>query len=151
MANELLRPFEIHSSRGIVMSLFIKPNPSPLSSLIIGPAMTIKGTIHSKTDVFLDGVVEGELNVEGNRLTIGPHGQVLANAKAREMDIQGIITGNVETTGTTSIRESGKLVGDVRTGGILIELGAVVKGTIEIVCRSKSSPLEPGSEAVDGR
>jgi len=133
------------------VSQLIKQNPGALSSLIIGPAMTIKGSIHSKTDVFLDGVVEGELNVEGSRLTIGPHGQVLANARAREMDIQGIITGNVETTGTTSIRESGKLVGDVKTGGILIELGAVVKGTIEIVCKSKSSSVEPGMEAVDGR
>jgi len=110
--------------------------------------MTIKGTIHSKTDVFLDGEVEGELNVENNRLIIGPHGKVLANAKAREMEIQGIITGNVETTGTTSIRESGRLMGDVKTGGILIELGAVVKGTIEIVCKS---PSEPGREAGDGR
>jgi cytoskeletal protein CcmA (bactofilin family) len=113
--------------------------------------MTIKGSIYSKTDVFLDGVVEGELNVEDNRLTIGPHGQVLANARAREMDIQGIITGNVETTGTTSIRESGKLVGDVKTGGILIELGAVVKGTIEIVCKSQSSPVQQGREAGDGK
>jgi cytoskeletal protein CcmA (bactofilin family) len=98
--------------------------------------MIIKGIIDSTTDVFLDGEVEGELNVVNNRLTIGPHGKVVANAKARELDIHGKVTGNIETSGTTAIRQSGELRGDVKTGGILIELGAVLKGTVEIVPRS---------------
>jgi len=90
--------------------------------------------------------MEGELDVANCMLTIGPNGKVSASARAREVVIQGIITGDVETTGTTSIRESGQLFGDVKTGGIVIESGAVLKGKVEII-----SKPEKGVEAGDGR
>jgi cytoskeletal protein CcmA (bactofilin family) len=43
------------------------------------------------------------------------------------------MTGNVESTERTSIRTTGQLMGDVRTGGIVIESGALFKGKVEIV------------------
>jgi cytoskeletal protein CcmA (bactofilin family) len=95
--------------------------------------MTIKGSMHSGNDVFLDGELEGDLNVENCKLMIGPHGKVVANVKAREVDIQGIMKGNVDSAERTSIRASGQLLGDVRTGGIVIESGAQFKGKVEIV------------------
>jgi cytoskeletal protein CcmA (bactofilin family) len=107
--------------------------------------MTIKGSIHSKEDVFLNGEMEGDLDVENCRLTIGPDGKVAANARAREVDISGIMTGNIESTEKTSIRASGQLTGDVRTGGIVIETGAMFKGRVEIVTR-----LQQNREAQNG-
>jgi cytoskeletal protein CcmA (bactofilin family) len=101
----------------------------------IGRGTTIIGSIHSKQDLILDGELEGELDVENRSLTIGPHGKVVANAKAREVDIQGNMTGNIESSGKTCIRSSGSLVGDVVTGGIVIENGAVFKGNLEILTR----------------
>jgi cytoskeletal protein CcmA (bactofilin family) len=103
--------------------------------VVIGRGMIIKGSIHSKEDVFLNGEIEGDLDVENCRLTIGPDGKVVANARAREVDISGIMTGNVESTEKTSIRASGQLVGDVKTGGIVIESGALFKGKVEIVTK----------------
>ncbi len=97
--------------------------------------MIIKGSLRSGNDVFLDGEIEGDLDVENYRLLIGPHGKVVANVRAREVDIHGIMTGNVESTERTSIRASGQLMGDVRTGGIVIESGAMFKGKVEIVTR----------------
>jgi len=97
--------------------------------------MIIKGSLHSEDDVFLDGEIEGDVDVENCRLMIGPHGKVIANVRAREVDIQGIMTGNVESTEKTSIRTTGELMGDVRTGGIVIESGALFKGKVEIVTR----------------
>ena len=94
--------------------------------------MIIKGNLHSEDDVFLDGEIEGDLDVENYKLLIGPHGKVVANVKAREVDIHGIVTGNVESTERTSIRATGQLTGDVRTGGIVIESGAMFKGKVEI-------------------
>ena len=94
--------------------------------------MIIKGSLHSENDVFLDGEIEGDLDVENCRLMIGPHGKVVANVRAREVDIHGIMNGNVQSTERTSIRASGQLMGDVRTGGIVIESGAIFKGKIEI-------------------
>jgi cytoskeletal protein CcmA (bactofilin family) len=113
--------------------------------LVVGEGMIIKGSIHSETDVFVYGEVEGELDVENSTLTIGPQGKVVASARAREVEIQGIITGDVETSGTTSIRHTGQLIGDVRTGGIVVEAGAALEGAVEIVARS-----ERRSEAANG-
>ncbi|HXE64277.1 MAG TPA: polymer-forming cytoskeletal protein [Bryobacteraceae bacterium] len=109
-----------------------EPNHDNGVPAFIGRGTTIIGSIHSKQDLILDGELEGELDVENRSLTIGPHGKVTANAKAREVDIQGNMTGNVETSGKTCIRSSGSLVGDVVTGGIVIENGAVFRGNVEI-------------------
>jgi cytoskeletal protein CcmA (bactofilin family) len=108
-------------------------SPSPGGVAVIGKGMVIKGNIHSKQDLVLDGEIEGALIVENCLLTIGPHGKALANATAREMDIQGEVIGNVECTGKVSIRTSGQLVGDISAGGIVIESGAYFKGKVDIV------------------
>ena len=107
--------------------------PVAIGTAVIGKGMVVKGTIHSKEDLFMDGEIDGVLIVEGCKLTIGPHGKATANATAREVEIHGVITGNVECTGKTLIRTSGKLVGDIRTAGIVIEDGAGFNGKVEIV------------------
>lgn len=108
----------------------VKQSASSEAPVVIGQGMVIKGSLHSDNDVFLDGEIEGALNVENCRLMIGPHGKVVANVSAREVGIQGILTGNVESTERTSIRTSGQLMGDIRTGGIVIESGALFTGRI---------------------
>jgi cytoskeletal protein CcmA (bactofilin family) len=102
--------------------------------------MIIRGSLHSESDVLLDGELEGDLNVENCRLLIGPHAKVVANVRAREVDIHGVMTGNVESTERTSIRASGQLMGDVKTGGIVIESGAMFKGKIEITTSLQQRP-----------
>jgi cytoskeletal protein CcmA (bactofilin family) len=111
----------------------VKQSAGSEAPVVIGQGMIIKGSLHSEHDVFLDGGIEGDIDVENYRLMIGPHGKVLANVSVREVDIHGIMTGNVESAERTSIRASGQLTGDVRTGGIVIESGALFKGKVEIV------------------
>jgi cytoskeletal protein CcmA (bactofilin family) len=100
---------------------------------VIGKQMIIKGRIHSTQDIILHGEVEGELDVQNCRLTIGPTGKALANAKAREVDVQGLLQGDVQSTDKISIRTGGQLVGDIRTAGIVIEDGGFFKGNVDIV------------------
>jgi cytoskeletal protein CcmA (bactofilin family) len=106
--------------------------------------MVIKGSVHSQQDLYLDGEIDGALVVENCKLTIGPHGKAVANASAREVDIHGTVTGNVDCTGKTFIRATGRLMGDVRTAGIVIENGAGFKGKLEIV-----NPDSPAESAED--
>jgi cytoskeletal protein CcmA (bactofilin family) len=107
--------------------------------MVLGKGTIVKGSIQSEEDVFLDGEIEGDLDIGNSRLTIGPGGRVAANARAREVDISGTMTGNVESAGTTCIRASGQLTGDVKTGGIVIEAGALFKGRIEIVSKPQQA------------
>jgi cytoskeletal protein CcmA (bactofilin family) len=103
---------------------------------VIGKGMKIKGSIHSEQDVFLDGEVEGDLDMENFRLTIGPNGKALANARAREVDIHGLIQGDVNSKDKISVRAGGRLVGDIRAAGIVIEDGAFFKGGVDIIQRN---------------
>jgi len=106
---------------------------------VIGQGMFIKGSVHSSHNLYMDAEIAGALEVGNFRLTTGPHGRALASASARacEVDIHGSITGNVECTGKIIIRASGRLTGDVRTAGIVIENRADFKGRVEIVSTAK--------------
>jgi cytoskeletal protein CcmA (bactofilin family) len=94
--------------------------------------MRIKGDIISREEIYIDGEVEGRLALE-NYVTVGPHGKVRANIKAKDLTIIGKVQGNVDVAGRLAIREQGSLVGDVRTAGISIDDGAYFKGGIDIV------------------
>jgi len=93
----------------------------------------VKGQIFSREDLTIDGEVEGTVELQEHRLTVGPNGKVLAGIKAREIVVLGTIHGNVETTDKIDIRKDAKLVGDIKTARVVIEDGAYFKGNIDIV------------------
>jgi cytoskeletal protein CcmA (bactofilin family) len=100
---------------------------------VIGKAMLIRGQITSKEDLYVDGEVDGAVDLQDCRLTVGPNGKIGAGARAREVEVLGKVDGDVEATKKITIRTGGRLVGDLRTPGIVIEDGAYFKGRIEIV------------------
>ena len=114
----------------------LSSNPVRVTSpglAVIGKAMIIRGQIKSREDLQVDGEVDGTLELPNCRLTVGPNGKVGAGATAREVDVLGSIDGDVDASKKVTIRKGGRLVGDLRTAGIVIEDGAYFKGKIEII------------------
>jgi cytoskeletal protein CcmA (bactofilin family) len=103
------------------------------SAATIGKAVKIIGQIFSKEDLNVDGDVEGTIECQDNKLTIGPNGKLQAAVRAREVVVLGQIKGNVEATDRIDIRKDARLVGDIKTARIVIEDGAYFKGSIDIV------------------
>ena len=103
------------------------------SSATIGKAVKIVGQIYSKEDLYVDGDLEGTVELLEHKLTIGPNGTVHAAVKAREVVALGTIQGNVEAAERIEIRKDAKLIGDIKTARIIIEDGAYFKGSIDIV------------------
>lgn len=99
----------------------------------IGKAVKVNGQIMSQEDLYVDGDVEGTVELVQHKLTIGPNGRVHAAIKAREVVALGSIQGNVEASDKIEIRKDAKLVGDIKTARIIIEDGAYFKGSIDIV------------------
>jgi cytoskeletal protein CcmA (bactofilin family) len=112
------------------------------STATIGAAMQIKGEIHAREELLVDGDVEGVLESE-SLLTVGPNGKVRANIRAREVIIFGSVHGNVEVTGKIAIREQGSLIGNIKSAGIGIDDGAYFKGSIDI---TRPDPKAAGSK-----
>jgi cytoskeletal protein CcmA (bactofilin family) len=98
----------------------------------IGKAVRIVGQIFTREDLYVDGDVEGTIESQDTKITVGPNGRVQASIKAREVVILGQVQGNVEASDKVDIRKDAKLVGDITTARISIEDGALFKGSIDI-------------------
>ena len=116
------------------------PDFSRGSSAVLGKSVIVKGEIHGREDLTIDGEVEGTVELQEHRLTIGPNGKVNAAVKAREVVVLGTLHGNVETRDKLEIRKEAKMMGDIRTARIMIEDGAYFKGTIDIVRAEAPKP-----------
>jgi cytoskeletal protein CcmA (bactofilin family) len=106
----------------------------------IGKAVKISGQIYSKEDLYVDGDVEGSIELQENRLTIGPNGKVRSYVKAREVVILGSVQGNVDASDKLEVRKDAWVVGDITTARIMIENGAYFKGSIDIVKPELAKP-----------
>ena len=112
-------------------------------SASIGKSVTIKGQIFSREDLIVDGEIEGAIELNDHRLTVGPNGRVHAGVKAREIVVLGSIEGNVEALDKIDIRKDAKLIGDIKTARIVIEDGAYFKGSIDIVKTDPPKQTQP--------
>jgi cytoskeletal protein CcmA (bactofilin family) len=119
------------------------PRSTAAGMATLGKSVMVKGQIISREDLTIDGEVEGTVELQEHRLTVGPNGRVAAGVKAREIVVLGTIHGNVEATDKIDIRKDGKLVGDIRTARIVIEDGAYFKGNIDIVRTERAAAPKP--------
>ncbi len=108
----------------------------------IGKSLKLKGEITGSGDLYIDGEVEGSVELKENSLTVGPNGRVHADVSARSITILGRLHGNVKAGERIEIRKTGSLEGDLTTARIVIEDGAVFRGSIDIV--------KPGQNAASG-
>jgi cytoskeletal protein CcmA (bactofilin family) len=127
---------------------FKTPEPdSTRGQASIGKAVKINGQIYSKEDLYVDGDVEGTIELAEHRLTVGPNGKVHSSVKAREVVVLGNIQGNVDASDKLEIRKDARLVGDIKTARIIIEDGAYFKGSIDIVknepAKTNAAPPRP--------
>ena len=108
----------------------------------IGKSLVIKGEVTGSESLYIDGRVEGAINLPGNRVTVGRNGQVQANITAKEVVVLGKVKGNVNASDRVDIRNEGSLGGDVVCQRISIEDGAWFKGSIDI--------RKPGQKDMNG-
>jgi cytoskeletal protein CcmA (bactofilin family) len=113
----------------------------------IGKGLLVKGEITGSESLFIDGKVEGSINLPGNRVTVGRNGMVAASINAREIVVLGKVRGNVSATDRVDIRAEGALTGDVSAARISIEDGAFFKGGIDIR-KPEAKPVVPGAASV---
>ncbi len=106
---------------------------SPKSTVAhIGKSVVIRGELSGSEDLYIDGQVEGTIELREHHLTVGPNGRVQANINAKEVVIQGSVKGNVRAVDRVEIRKSGSLTGDLVAARVVIEDGAFFKGSIDI-------------------
>ena len=114
----------------------------------IGRSVSIKGELSGSEDIYVDGQVEGSIQLAGNSVTIGPNGRVRASITAKSVTVGGTLDGNIQAAERTEMRKTAVVNGDVQTKRIAIEEGAFFKGKLEILADSK--PATPVAAAAAG-
>jgi cytoskeletal protein CcmA (bactofilin family) len=99
---------------------------------LIGMSVVIKGELSGSEDLYLDGQVEGSIELRDHNLTVGPNGNVKANVSAKGVVVQGKLEGSVTASERVELRQSAVVTGDVMTQRISIEEGAFLKGKVDI-------------------
>lgn len=97
----------------------------------IGKSVVIQGELSGSEDLYLDGEVEGTIELSGNSLTIGPNGRVKANTHAKDIVVHGKVNGNLRAD-RVELKKSSLVTGDILTQRVVIEDGAFFKGGIDI-------------------
>src|SRR5882724_5518961 len=98
----------------------------------LGSSLHVKGEISGNEDLDIDGAVEGLVNIDEGKLTVGATAKLTADIIAGEVIVYGSVKGNVRGKGKIEIKKNGSVNGDLTTPQIIIEDGAYFKGSIEI-------------------
>lgn len=113
---------------------------SAIEHATIGSSIVIKGEVTGSEALFIDGSVEGAINIPGHRVTVGRNSKVNADITAREVVVMGRVKGNIHCADLLDIRSESYLQGQIVTQRIRIDDGAVLKGSVEIQRTEKSVP-----------
>ena len=97
----------------------------------ISQGIKIKGEVTGSEDLYVDGHVEGKLNLSNGTLTVGPNGIVKADVDAREVTVGGRVEGNITGRDKVHLLSTGQVSGEVRTERLAIEDGATLRGKVE--------------------
>jgi len=98
----------------------------------IGKSVVIKGELSGSEDLYLDGSVEGKIELRNHSLTIGPNGRVKADVTAKAVVVQGKLDGSITASDRVELRKSAVVNGDLTTQRIAIEEGAFLKGKVDV-------------------
>lgn len=94
---------------------------------ILGSKSSFKGDIVLKGDSILSSHLEGSIEiVENGKLTLERGSFVKGKIKAIDLEIFGEFTGEIECSGTVSIRSNAKVSGSIKSGKLVIYPGALV-------------------------
>lgn len=119
-------------------------NPTRSESSHLGKSFHFKGDITGTEDIYIDGEVEGTIQLPNQIVTIGPNGTVNADVLARELVVHGKVKGNAKAQDRIEVGRSGSVLGDMAMARISIQDGAFIQGRVDIcVGGNAASPVPP--------
>ena len=96
---------------------------------VIGPGSIVKGEVHSRGTLRVDGNVEGKISADAS-VIIGEKGVVKADITGAHIIIGGTVHGTVTAREKVEILSTGRLYGDVTTQAakLLVAEGVIFEG-----------------------
>lgn len=109
-----------------------KKNPEQAQAsnrILIGTE--IEGDVRSNGDIRIDGVIKGNVNIEG-KLVIGEKGKVEGEVICSNATVSGLLKGKAQVKELLTLTQSAVVKGDVVTAKLSVEPGAELTGTVNM-------------------
>jgi cytoskeletal protein CcmA (bactofilin family) len=136
------------TDRNLKGAQFMQKDKSADSTSLLSKNVRIEGEIQGPENLHVEGHIKGAVVLSGD-IFIGNTGIVEADIEAKNIIIQGEVTGNVKAHRQLEIHPTGKLVGDCTAASIDIKEGAVFEGRSNMI--RSSAAAGPGSSPKDTR
>ena len=99
---------------------------------ILGNNISIEGSIRGEENIIVDGSMKGDIELEKHDFIVRSKGRFEGDIRAQNVNISGIVIGNVITKGIVELTKEADFIGDVKAKNFLMEEGAYFRGSIEL-------------------
>jgi cytoskeletal protein CcmA (bactofilin family) len=111
--------------------MFKKSSPQKVLPTYIAPNSELQGTLHVDSNLLVDGIVHGTVEVRGD-MEISASGLVEGpEVRAKNLTVHGVLKARVLVEGRLTLSRTARLEGDVSASALNIEPGAFYVGYIE--------------------
>jgi cytoskeletal protein CcmA (bactofilin family) len=108
------------------------------------------GDIHSKGFFRIDGHIEGNVNTP-SKVVLGKTGFIKGTLTCENADIEGKFEGNLDVSGTLSLKSTAHIEGEVITGKLAVEPGATINASCTMKgSKNKNSETNASTDANQG-
>ncbi len=117
---------------------------APSGGTYIGSNLTIDGTVSGSEPVLIEGTIRGKINLSGD-LRIGTKGRVEATVHAKNVTVEGKLTGDVSADDKVELVASATVDGNIKAPKIIVAEGARFRGSVDMgSAKPAATPGEPG-------
>ncbi len=95
---------------------------------LIGAGTVIEGDIRSNGDIRIDGTVHGKV-ISKAKVVVGSTGTVDGDVSCQSSDLSGTVKGKMSVSELLFLKSSAKIIGDIVTGKLVVEVGATFTGS----------------------
>lgn len=100
-------------------------SPERLNRLVEGAKVI--GDLIADSNLRIDGEIIGNISTS-SKVVIGENAVIKGNLVCQEADIEGKVDGKIDVEGLLTLRSNSKVTGDIQTGKLSIEEGALFLG-----------------------
>ena len=126
------------------------PLPENVDSRI-SSGLKIRGEITGSSDMYIDGDVQGKVQIGSGSLIIGANGRIQADLEAREIIVNGSVVGNLKADDRVQLGSTGSVQGGIVTPRIGIDDGARLRGNVETARAGEARNSAASNEKEDRR
>ncbi|MEW5249284.1 polymer-forming cytoskeletal protein [Microbulbifer sp. 2201CG32-9] len=100
---------------------------------VIGKNIKFRGELIGNESLHIEGTIEGTVIMEGHNLSIGAGGELNANIHAKNITVEGALTGDALAEELIEIRNTAVVKGNLTAPRIQLDDGGKFRGSMDMV------------------